>query len=74
MGEICEGKEGPFPLPHPSSLASATSIRSSLETQSPNLTCCPLTPTRLTSSCVSSKGLAHVMSGLSHCYHLEELE
>uniref|UniRef100_A0A452RSD6 NLR family CARD domain containing 5 n=1 Tax=Ursus americanus TaxID=9643 RepID=A0A452RSD6_URSAM len=40
----------------------------------PNLTCCPLTPTRLTSSCVSSKGLAHVMSGLSHCYHLEELD
>ncbi|XP_040489272.1 protein NLRC5 isoform X2 [Ursus maritimus] len=29
---------------------------------------------RLTSSCVSSKGLAHVMSGLSHCYHLEELD
>ncbi|XP_034495181.1 protein NLRC5 isoform X2 [Ailuropoda melanoleuca] len=29
---------------------------------------------RLTSSCVSSKGLAHVMSGLSHCHHLEELD
>ncbi|XP_057568151.1 protein NLRC5 [Hippopotamus amphibius kiboko] len=29
---------------------------------------------RLTSSCVSSNGLAHLTSGLSHCHHLEELD
>ncbi|XP_032710307.1 protein NLRC5 isoform X7 [Lontra canadensis] len=29
---------------------------------------------RLTSSCVSSEGLAHLTSGLSHCHHLEELD
>ncbi|XP_044932031.1 protein NLRC5 isoform X8 [Mustela putorius furo] len=29
---------------------------------------------RLTSSCVSSEGLAHLISGLSHCHHLEELD
>uniref|UniRef100_A0A8C3YKB7 Protein NLRC5 n=1 Tax=Catagonus wagneri TaxID=51154 RepID=A0A8C3YKB7_9CETA len=29
---------------------------------------------RLTSSCVSSDGLAHLTSGLSHCHHLEELD
>uniref|UniRef100_A0A2I3SLU3 Protein NLRC5 n=1 Tax=Pan troglodytes TaxID=9598 RepID=A0A2I3SLU3_PANTR len=38
------------------------------------LTCCPLTPTRLTSSCVSTEGLAHLASGLGHCHHLEELD
>ncbi|XP_066098663.1 protein NLRC5 isoform X1 [Saccopteryx bilineata] len=29
---------------------------------------------RLASSCVSSEGLGHLASGLSHCHHLEELE
>ncbi|XP_040838591.1 protein NLRC5 isoform X3 [Ochotona curzoniae] len=29
---------------------------------------------RLTSSCVSTKGLSHLASGLSHCHHLEELD
>uniref|UniRef100_A0A2K6FFX1 Protein NLRC5 n=1 Tax=Propithecus coquereli TaxID=379532 RepID=A0A2K6FFX1_PROCO len=29
---------------------------------------------RLTSSCVSTKGLTHLASGLSHCHHLEELD
>uniref|UniRef100_F6RIP1 Protein NLRC5 n=1 Tax=Macaca mulatta TaxID=9544 RepID=F6RIP1_MACMU len=43
-------------------------------TQGSRLTCCPLTPTRLTSSCVSTEGLAHLASGLGHCHHLEELD
>uniref|UniRef100_A0A2K5K102 Protein NLRC5 n=1 Tax=Colobus angolensis palliatus TaxID=336983 RepID=A0A2K5K102_COLAP len=34
----------------------------------------PLTPTRLTSSCVSTEGLTHLASGLGHCHHLEELD
>uniref|UniRef100_A0A5F9DKF4 Protein NLRC5 n=1 Tax=Oryctolagus cuniculus TaxID=9986 RepID=A0A5F9DKF4_RABIT len=29
---------------------------------------------RLTSSCVSTKGLSHLTSGLGHCHHLEELD
>ncbi|XP_036131994.1 protein NLRC5 isoform X7 [Molossus molossus] len=29
---------------------------------------------RLASSCVSSEGLAHLASGLSHCHHLDELD
>ncbi|XP_062969359.1 protein NLRC5 [Cynocephalus volans] len=29
---------------------------------------------RLTSSCVSAEGLAHLASGLGHCHHLEELD
>uniref|UniRef100_A0A8C9LRC6 Protein NLRC5 n=1 Tax=Piliocolobus tephrosceles TaxID=591936 RepID=A0A8C9LRC6_9PRIM len=29
---------------------------------------------RLTSSCVSNEGLAHLASGLGHCHHLEELD
>ncbi|XP_077842200.1 protein NLRC5 isoform X7 [Macaca mulatta] len=29
---------------------------------------------RLTSSCVSTEGLAHLASGLGHCHHLEELD
>ncbi|KAL2762389.1 protein NLRC5 isoform 2 [Daubentonia madagascariensis] len=29
---------------------------------------------RLTSSCVSTEGLTHLASGLSHCHHLEELD
>uniref|UniRef100_A0A2K6R9N8 Protein NLRC5 n=1 Tax=Rhinopithecus roxellana TaxID=61622 RepID=A0A2K6R9N8_RHIRO len=43
-------------------------------TQGSRLTCCPLTPTRLTSSCVNTRGLAHLASGLGHCHHLEELD
>uniref|UniRef100_A0A2K6R9N6 Protein NLRC5 n=1 Tax=Rhinopithecus roxellana TaxID=61622 RepID=A0A2K6R9N6_RHIRO len=29
---------------------------------------------RLTSSCVNTRGLAHLASGLGHCHHLEELD
>uniref|UniRef100_A0A8D0MQQ7 Protein NLRC5 n=1 Tax=Sus scrofa TaxID=9823 RepID=A0A8D0MQQ7_PIG len=37
-------------------------------------TCSRLRQLRLTSSCVSSDGLAHLTFGLSHCHHLEELD
>ena len=43
-------------------------------TQSSCLTCCPLTPTRLASSCVSPEARAYLATGLSHCHQLEELE
>ncbi|KAM9756161.1 protein NLRC5 isoform 2-T4 [Dama dama] len=47
---------------------------SSLLLQSLLLSLSELKNFRLTSSCVSSKGLAHLTSGLSHCHLLEELD
>ncbi|XP_060041493.1 protein NLRC5 [Erinaceus europaeus] len=47
---------------------------SSLMLQSLLLSLSELKKFRLTSSCVSSQGLAHLASGLSHCHHLEELD
>uniref|UniRef100_A0A8D0TD41 Protein NLRC5 n=1 Tax=Sus scrofa TaxID=9823 RepID=A0A8D0TD41_PIG len=47
---------------------------SSLLLQSLLLSLSELKNFRLTSSCVSSDGLAHLTFGLSHCHHLEELD
>nr|XP_036866675.1 protein NLRC5 isoform X1 [Manis javanica] len=47
---------------------------SSLLLQSLLLSLSELKKFRLTSSYVSSKGLEHLASGLSHCHHLEELD
>uniref|UniRef100_A0A8C2Y259 Protein NLRC5 n=1 Tax=Capra hircus TaxID=9925 RepID=A0A8C2Y259_CAPHI len=47
---------------------------SSLLLQSLLLSLSELKNFRLTYSCVSSKGLAHLASGLSHCHLLEELD
>ncbi|XP_060253941.1 protein NLRC5 isoform X11 [Ovis aries] len=47
---------------------------SSLLLQSLLLSLSELKNFRLTYSCVSSKGLAHLTSGLSHCHRLEELD
>ncbi|XP_012588623.1 PREDICTED: protein NLRC5 [Condylura cristata] len=46
---------------------------SSLLLQTLLLALCELQKFRLTSSCVSSQGLAHLASGLQHCHRLEEL-
>lgn len=77
-GGIYEGKEDtsqcpqePLPIPSPCPVPPAFGTP---KTQSSCLTYYPLTSTRLTSSYVSSKGLEHLASGLSHCHHLEELE
>ncbi|KAK2085109.1 hypothetical protein P7K49_036409, partial [Saguinus oedipus] len=76
--EIYEGRDVPptaprnhIPTSHPCPLPPAFNAP---KTQGSHLTCCPLTPTRLTSSCVSTEGLAHLASGLGHCHYLEELE
>ncbi|XP_047290716.1 protein NLRC5 isoform X1 [Homo sapiens] len=47
---------------------------SSLLLQSLLLSLSELKTFRLTSSCVSTEGLAHLASGLGHCHHLEELD
>ncbi|XP_076988624.1 protein NLRC5 isoform X2 [Tamandua tetradactyla] len=47
---------------------------SSLQLQRLLLSLSELKEFRLTSSCVSTQGLAHLASGLSHCHQLEELD
>ncbi|KAM5262825.1 protein NLRC5 [Ctenodactylus gundi] len=51
-----------------------TGNASSLLLQNLLLSLSELKTFRLSSSCVSPEGLAHLMSGLGHCHHLEELE